>query len=256
MPEYFLLVRATDRGTPSLNSTVNVHIIITVANNAPPKFEQNDYIVELHENEKPGKPLTAIIATSRSSVYYEIITGNINDSFTINPTSGVLRTNAMLDFEAKKFYNLTVRATNMVGANSTTSVLVHVIDRNDNAPIFYQLEYKGQVVESDKIRSMVLVDGVKPLVVSAFDKDSEINSVLHYKIVEKSASAYFSIDPNTGMFVSKIFIYLLFLLCYLTIEIQCKSIKKNILYWQLHIFKLFMYSICISYTVPFKVAFT
>lgn len=206
MPEYFLLVRATDKGTPSLNSTVNVHIIITVANNAPPKFEQNDYIVELHENEKPGKPLTAIIATSRSSVYYEIITGNINDSFTINPTSGVLRTSAMLDFEEKKFYNLTVRATNMVGANSTTSVLVHVIDRNDNAPIFHELEYKGQVIESDKIRSMVLVDGVKPLVVSAFDKDSEINSVLHYKIVEKSASAYFSIDPNTGMFISIIFI--------------------------------------------------
>lgn len=201
MPEYFLLVRATDRGTPSLNSTVNVHIIITVANNAPPKFEQKDYIVELHENEKPGKPLIAIIATSRSSVYYEIISGNINDSFTINPTSGVLRTNAMLDFEVMKIYNLTVQATNMVGANSSTSVLVHVIDRNDNAPIFHQLEYKGQVIESDKVRSMVLVDSVKPLVVSAFDKDSEINSVLHYKIVEKSASAYFSIDPNTGKFI-------------------------------------------------------
>ncbi|KAG8186896.1 hypothetical protein JTE90_023783 [Oedothorax gibbosus] len=198
MPEYFLLVRATDRGTPSLNSTVNVHIIITVANNAPPKFEQSDYIVELHENEKPGKPLIAIIATSRSSVYYEIISGNINDSFTINPTSGVLRTNAMLDFEVMKIYNLTVQATNMVGANSSTSVLVHVIDRNDNAPIFHQLEYRGQVIESDKVRSMVLVDSVKPLVVSAFDRDSEINSVLHYKIVEKSASAYFSIDPNTG----------------------------------------------------------
>ncbi|GFQ74088.1 fat-like cadherin-related tumor suppressor homolog [Trichonephila clavata] len=198
MPEYFLLLRASDKGTPSLNSTVNVHIIVTVANNAPPKFEQKDYIVEVHENEKPGKPLTAVIATSRSSVYYEIIDGNINDSFVINPTSGILRTNNILDFEVMKFYNLTIRATNMVGANSTTSVLVHVIDKNDNAPIFHQLEYRGQVIESDKIRSMVLVDGIKPLVVSAYDNDSEINSVLHYKIVEKSASAYFSIDPNTG----------------------------------------------------------
>ncbi|KFM71782.1 Protocadherin Fat 1, partial [Stegodyphus mimosarum] len=53
MPEYFLVVRAADKGTPSLNSTVTVHIVITVANNAPPKFDHRDYIVELFENEKP-----------------------------------------------------------------------------------------------------------------------------------------------------------------------------------------------------------
>nr|XP_042897100.1 fat-like cadherin-related tumor suppressor homolog isoform X1 [Parasteatoda tepidariorum] len=86
----------------------------------------------------------------------------------------------------------------MVGANSTTSVFVHVIDRNDNAPVFHNSEYRGQVIESDKVGSMVLVDGIKPLVVSASDRDSEINSVLHYKIIEKSASAYFNIDPSTG----------------------------------------------------------
>lgn len=198
MPEYFLVVRASDKGKPSLNSTVTVHITITVANNAPPKFEHKDYVVELFENEKPGKSLTAVIATSRSSVYYEIIGGNIDNSFVINPTSGILRTNNMLDFESIKFYNLTIRATNMVGANSTTSVLVHVLDKNDNPPIFYHSEYRGEIIESSKVGSMVLIDGIKPLVVAAHDNDSEINSVLHYKILEKYASAYFTIDPNTG----------------------------------------------------------
>lgn len=238
MPEYFLVVRASDKGVPSLNSTVTVHIIITVANNAPPKFEHKDYVVELFENEKPGKSLTAVIATSRSSVYYEIIGGNIDNSFVINPTSGILRTNSMLDFESIKFYNLTIRATNMVGANSTTSVLVHVLDKNDNPPIFYHSEYRGEIIESSKVGSMVLIDGIKPLVVAAHDNDSEINSVLHYKILEKYASAYFTIDPNTG----KLFFFFLLLFVLAISTCVCTSIAK--------IFNQILYA-CLYYIFSF-----
>jgi protocadherin Fat 1/2/3 len=35
--EYVLMVKATDGGSPSQSATVRVHIMVTMADNAPPK---------------------------------------------------------------------------------------------------------------------------------------------------------------------------------------------------------------------------
>lgn len=55
-----------------------------------------------------------------------------------------------------RFYNLTVRATNMASASSTCSAIIHVLDRNDNAPYFTQQLYKGEISESVPITSLIL----------------------------------------------------------------------------------------------------
>ncbi|GIX90246.1 fat-like cadherin-related tumor suppressor homolog [Caerostris extrusa] len=191
MSEYFLSVRATDHGDIPLNGSVNVHIIITVADNAPPKFEKSEYVVELYENGRSEIKVVGVSATCRSSVYYEIVEGNKDDSFTINPTSGVILTTKTLDYEVNSFYNLTVRATNMVGTIADTMVLVHVLDRNDNHPYFLETEMIGLISEAVDADSIVLDQSNLPLVVAATDKDSELNAVLFYKIVEKSANLYF-----------------------------------------------------------------
>ncbi|XP_035227160.1 fat-like cadherin-related tumor suppressor homolog isoform X3 [Stegodyphus dumicola] len=198
MSEYFLSVRATDNGDAPLNGSVNVHIIITIADNAPPKFEKSAYVVELFENGRNEIKVVGVSATCRSSVYYEIVAGNVDDHFTINPTSGVIHTTKSLDYETNVFYNLTVRATNMVGTNAETMVLVHVLDRNDNHPYFLEAEMIGLVSEAMDADSIVLNESNLPLVVAAVDKDSELNAVLFYKIVEKSANLYFRIDSSTG----------------------------------------------------------
>jgi protocadherin Fat 1/2/3 len=36
--EYMLMVRATDHGTPPLSNTLPVHILLTMADDAPPRF--------------------------------------------------------------------------------------------------------------------------------------------------------------------------------------------------------------------------
>lgn len=198
MSEYFLSVRATDHGDVPLNGSVNVHIIITVADNAPPKFEKNEYVIELFENGRSEMKVVGVSAQCRSSVYYAIIDGNIDDSFTINPTSGIIHTTKSLDYEAHVFYNLTVRATNMVGTAAETKVLVHVLDRNDNHPYFLETEVIGIISEAVDADSIVLNESNLPLVVAAADKDSELNAVLFYKIVEKAANLYFRIDSSTG----------------------------------------------------------
>lgn len=55
-----------------------------------------------------------------------------------------------------RFYNLTVRATNMASASAMCSAIIHVLDRNDNAPYFMQQLYMGEISESAPIASLIL----------------------------------------------------------------------------------------------------
>jgi hypothetical protein len=47
---------------------------------------------------------------------FEITSGNENDMFEVNPSTGIVVTKRSLDYETAKMYNLSVTATNMVSA--------------------------------------------------------------------------------------------------------------------------------------------
>ena len=80
----------------------------------------------------------AFLYPHRSAVRYDIVAGNEDSAFGINPGSGILVTRAPnLDFERVRFYNLTVEAASMAnGKRDRCTVNVHVLDVNDNAPVF------------------------------------------------------------------------------------------------------------------------
>ena len=142
--------------------------------------------------------MIAVRATSRSSVVYDITRGDEGNLFNINPNSGVVSTNVVFDYEEYSFFNLTVRATNMVGAFTETIVMVHLVDENDNQPVFTQAAYIGNISEASLAGSVVLDYNNTPLVVKATDADTNLNSLLVYEIVERASRDLFSIDANTG----------------------------------------------------------
>jgi len=78
------------------------------------------------------------------------------------------------------------------------SVAVHIIDRNDNRPSFIQSVYRGYVSEGAQGGAVVLTNDSVPLILSAEDRDSNLNALLLYSIVGAEASRYFSVDRNTG----------------------------------------------------------
>ncbi|GAB6033159.1 hypothetical protein CHUAL_012768 [Chamberlinius hualienensis] len=198
LAEYLLTVKATDSGNPPLSSTVPVHIEVTIADNAPPKFDNAVYSAEVEENIYQGSPIITINANSRSSVFYEIILGNSDGLFAINPNSGTISCTSSLDYEEKNFFNLTIRAVSMVNQQASCIVLVHVLDVNDNWPVFNKTLYNGSVTEAADIGTVVLDDNGIPLIAVAYDLDSELNSLLVYEIVEKNVQNYFTIDSSTG----------------------------------------------------------
>lgn len=196
--EYMLYIKATDHGHPSLSSTVPAHIMLAMADNAPPRFVEREIASEIYEDQPVGTYVAHMNVRSTSSLQFEIISGNTDSMFLISPSTGVITTQGLLDYETVKFYNLTVKAVNMASVSAICSVIVHVLDKNDNAPRFLQSVYKGTVSESSPVGSLILTNKSEPLVIKAADADSETNALLNYNIVDSLSRQYFQVDASTG----------------------------------------------------------
>jgi protocadherin Fat 1/2/3 len=112
--EYMLMVRAADHGSPPLSNAVPVHIVLTMADDAPPKFGKSHYAAEVYENLAKGKTILTVEARARSSLRYEIVSGNDDQTFVVSPSTGHLMLQRGLDFEKTHFYNLTLSVSNLV----------------------------------------------------------------------------------------------------------------------------------------------
>lgn len=221
LPEYMLQVKASDNGKPSLSSQIPVHIMVQMADNAPPRFtaDARERATEIYENIPIGSFVKHLDVRSTSSVLFEIINGNINDVFFINPSTGIITTKDDVDYEKCNFFNLTIRATNMASMEATCNVIIQVLDINDNNPFFESALYRGEISEGAPIGSLVtllennvtksstsaMLNETVPLVIKARDLDSGQNSLLHYDIVEYLPRKYFHIDSSSGA-IKNIFI--------------------------------------------------
>uniref|UniRef100_A0A8C1I966 FAT atypical cadherin 2 n=1 Tax=Cyprinus carpio TaxID=7962 RepID=A0A8C1I966_CYPCA len=196
--QYHLTVKATDQGFPQRSALCPVTITVKLSEFTPPRFSSEEYITEISEAVPPGSPALSVSASCPSSVLYRISDGDPNGMFHININSGLLSVRNALDFEQHSSYRLTIRATNTAGVSSDAVVYIYVIDKNDNAPVFHQDTYYGQISESAPINSMVTGENNTPLVIKASDADKDTNALLVFQILEPAAQKVFRIDPSMG----------------------------------------------------------
>uniref|UniRef100_A0A3Q3F9R6 FAT atypical cadherin 2 n=1 Tax=Labrus bergylta TaxID=56723 RepID=A0A3Q3F9R6_9LABR len=195
---FHLTVKATDQGFPQRSDLCSIHVHISISEHTPPTFPSDEYLTEISELSSLGTPVVTISASSPGAVHYGIESGNPNWTFQINPSTGLILVQKHLDFENVASYKLKVTASTTAGASSKTLVYIYVIDENDNAPVFQQREYLGQISESAHINSMIMGDRNIPLVIKASDADKNSNSLLVYQILEPEAVNVFKIDPSMG----------------------------------------------------------
>lgn len=78
-------------------------------------MEENAW-VEVFENELPGTVVGRIKVERLPSLWYELAAGDAEGSFSVNPTSGDVILQQLLDYETTTLYNLTVIVTSLVSA--------------------------------------------------------------------------------------------------------------------------------------------
>ncbi|XP_076411159.1 protocadherin beta-6-like [Peromyscus maniculatus bairdii] len=139
-PELTLTLTAVDGGSPPRSGTTAVRIEVVDINDNAPQFVQSLYEVQVPEN----SPLNALIVTVSArdldmgpygNIAYSLFQGGgVSQPFVIDEVTGEVRLKRVLDFEATPYYNMEIVATDSGGFSGKCSVLVAVVDVNDNAP--------------------------------------------------------------------------------------------------------------------------
>lgn len=200
---YLLKVQATDKGgLPNRKTaTADVEITLRDENDNKPQFTQSAYTVKISENRDYSEdPVIAdIVAYDRdeganSVVRYSITGGNNQNMFAIDAATGALSLLAPLDYERASSYRLTIRAqdSGQPRRSNSTTVLVQVLDVNDNAPLFTTGHLQESILEDEEVGHTITR-------VQAFDADDGLNSALIYSIIEAPEGLPFVIDKETGI---------------------------------------------------------
>ena len=192
---YTLVVKAQDMGSPSLDSNLTLTIYILPANLthlSQPFFNQSSYTVSVNEGMTVSTLLT-VLATNQaisSVISYTIIGSSAETSPFSIASSGVISLTTALDYEVKRIYQFTVRATNSEGRTADAPVTVYVLDINDNRPYFQPVVYTREISEYSPAGRTILHLIVK-------DNDtSAVNGPYQYTMLQGNNAGKFNITSD------------------------------------------------------------
>ncbi|XP_069002409.1 protocadherin-16 [Embiotoca jacksoni] len=197
-PSLYLVVRATDQAEDLSQrrwGSVTARVFVTDENDNAPVFSSPS-AVSVMEDQPVGFVILYVMARDEDEgengrVSYKIQAGNSAGRFSLNPNTGSLSILKALDREEQEVFNLTIIAEDHgIPQLSTSQVLcVHVIDVNDEAPVFQRAEFETQVMENQG-------PGTTVLTVTATDRDLGSNGHITYGGVTEEG---FIINPVTGV---------------------------------------------------------
>ncbi|XP_061179440.1 cadherin EGF LAG seven-pass G-type receptor 1-like [Saccostrea echinata] len=186
-------VRATDFDTAQLR--LNVHD----TNEHTPQFIGTPYRVEVLENIPIRSSVFQVSAVDgdrreNGRLRYVLLQGTQN--FEIDDVSGVIKTRANLDREIadRALLMVEVHDHGTPPKSTTVMVSVHILDENDNAPVFSRDRFISAVSDGVSIGQVVMQ-------INAVDADAGKNAKLSYRFVHSNNPSChdFSIDPLSGV---------------------------------------------------------
>ncbi|XP_073676991.1 protocadherin-19 isoform X4 [Garra rufa] len=154
---YTFELTAEDGGDPPKSGTVQLNIKVIDSNDNNPVFDEPVYTVNVMENSPINTLVIDLNATdpdegTNGEVVYSFINFVSNltkQMFKIDPKTGVITVNGVLDHEELSVHEIDVQAKDL-GPNSIPAhckVIVNVMDINDNAPEIKLLSENSEMVE-------------------------------------------------------------------------------------------------------------
>uniref|UniRef100_A0A8K9UL27 Protocadherin-16 n=1 Tax=Oncorhynchus mykiss TaxID=8022 RepID=A0A8K9UL27_ONCMY len=194
---YKLVLQASDRGSPPLSSITTVRVQVVDINDNSPSIPPMEPVV-MAENLPVGYMVTEVSANdvdlSSTMTYSFLDNASTAGSFAIDRYTGVVTLTQMLDHEEQTTHRLVVWASDSLH-QTTAEVLVHVLDVNDNVPVFSQDSY--QVLPELSPANMLI------LTVAATDRDSGLNGKLGYRLLSSPLHGFYIHPDNGSVFTNK-----------------------------------------------------
>ena len=212
--------------TPDLtSSTASVTVFLQDTNDNAPQFTQDVFISVVFEQTPGGTPFFNITATDLDStlfesriveispglqdivgtytidngrILYSIIGGNEMGHFALSGENAystlAVSSGVTLDIDTIDSYNLTVQATDGRGLSDIATVLITVLDSNDNHPVILSPQTGVNLtIPEDTPLGYVVLEAI-----NATDADAGINGEIRFLIIEGDITNSFTIDELSG----------------------------------------------------------
>nr|XP_046262147.1 protocadherin-19 isoform X4 [Scatophagus argus] len=185
---YTYEISAEDGGDPPKIGAVQLNIKVIDSNDNNPVFDEAVYTVNVMENSPVNTLVIDLNATdpdegTNGEVVYSFhsyVTEKTRDAFKIDPRTGIITVNGVLDYETAQIYEIDVQAKDL-GPNSIPAhckVTVNVMDTNDNPPVISLLSLNTEMVEVSENAQR----GYVIALVRVSDKDSGANGKVQCRL--------------------------------------------------------------------------
>ncbi|XP_039669462.1 protocadherin-19 isoform X6 [Perca fluviatilis] len=185
---YTYEISAEDGGDPPKIGAVQLNIKVIDSNDNNPVFDEPVYTVNVMENSPINTLVVDLNATdpdegTNGEIVYSFnsyVTEKTRDTFKIDPRTGIITVNGVLDYETAQIYEIDVQAKDL-GPNSIPAhckVTVNVMDTNDNPPVISILSLNTEMVEVSENAQR----GYVIALVRVSDKDSGANGKVQCRL--------------------------------------------------------------------------
>ena len=199
--DYTVVVTITDNGSPSLSSNVTLRIGINDINDNDPVLAEID-IGQLYENEVPHVFATAVCSDldlADNGTIGFTLDDDHDGTFQIDSVTGSISNSRLLDRETRGSWDIEIVCSDEGSPPRSVrrGVVVTVLDRNDNPPVFSSSIYTvlGEVAEDAPV-------GTPITRVFAQDQDQGTNSQIVFSITAGNPHGQFTVDPDGTVSVS------------------------------------------------------
>lgn len=177
---------------------VQILTVVLLDENEPPVFQGNlatqTIMLYIKENTPPGIIYQFHAVSSENSTSTRLFfAGTPGGPFNVSSTGTIFSTKEFNYEKDLPSYSLNITVTNGQGLSTSGTVIINIININDESPYFNITRRVFRINEEEKIGDIVTT-------ITAVDPDGEFfNNCLRYSITAPQGIPYFSINPDNGV---------------------------------------------------------
>ena len=186
-------ISCADAGAPPMTAMTMFSVIVGDVNDNAPVFTQHVYMANLTENAEKDVEVIRVSAhdfdKGINSRFYYYLHPKENEMFKLNSKTGVLTSNMVFDREVNSEVSVIIKAIDEgdQAMTGTTTVVVQILDVNDNAPTLETTEF--HIMEGNQPERHVGR-------LAAHDRDVGINAEVEYYMKAVSPLPPFTVYPD------------------------------------------------------------
>ncbi|XP_033836798.1 cadherin-17 isoform X2 [Periophthalmus magnuspinnatus] len=196
---YILVVIAEDQYGNQLDPPMEIPVIVEDVNDNQPQCENEENIFEVQEDEPTGSLIGQLLAYDRdeegtlnAQLTYSLVSQTPSTSaFSIDPTSGEIRSLKILKRQDAKIYQLSVQVSDPV-FSTQCKVVVKVIDVNNELPLFEKQDYGSHTLAEDTPVGHTLLT----LKATDADEAESGSSQIEFHISEGNDDGFFAVETE------------------------------------------------------------